>query len=405
VTTRPSPFWVDTRLVRQRTPFRGFRSGRAGSTPGKPVVSPAGLGGTRHSRRSDHPGGSRVYRGSPSVALHRRTCGASEDTERGRSTLACCCPPWPSCCTLADVRTLPSRTLVLVAVQPVGCIRLTLMTFAPSFPTRPDLAAQLLAEMSFLSWGCPKIAPPSSLVGESTPGGRARASPRSSHLRDGKCQPPILVPPSWFSTTSTVSSSLRRRADPCGPHLLRADVACMLQHASDPGVHDVSAIQVPRQLLRTDSTPRPTSSSCSSALRSFLSRHSHGDQTSWRGVTTSPPREVVTPTAGRPTVKFTNLLALSPFTPAPSMGSCLHTSDPGARPQGLAPCQGSLSIARLPARSTRCSHGLERCSPPPALPLVAQVLRVRRMFRQYVKDRSKGSCENQERAFIPVSTV
>ena len=59
-----------------------------------------------------------------------------------------------------------------------------------------------LVQPDFLSWGCPKIAPPSFRVGESV----ARAARLRASLRR-RTASPSRVPSSWFRTTSTVCSS------------------------------------------------------------------------------------------------------------------------------------------------------------------------------------------------------
>lgn len=64
--------------------------------------------------------------------------------------------------------------------------------------------------------GLSKDAPPSSFVGESTPGSCPRASPVPATFGTG-VPPPIRVPSLWSLTTSTVSSSLRWRFGPSGP--------------------------------------------------------------------------------------------------------------------------------------------------------------------------------------------
>jgi len=67
-------------------------------------------------------------------------------------------------------------------------------------------------EAGFLSWGCPKIAPPSSMPRSPSPG---RTHPRVATLAHppfGMGTPvPTRDPPSWFLTTSTVYSSTTLR--------------------------------------------------------------------------------------------------------------------------------------------------------------------------------------------------
>jgi hypothetical protein len=125
-----------------------------------------------------------------------------------------CCPPWPSIAR-GSVRSVPSRTIVSGARIRFRDVRSTLVTFAPTFPTRPGPAARtpvwiLTARLlhlppfrsfpfgigtclpldqpgrpSFLSWDCPKIAPPSCC----SPG---------SPLPEAACRLPGGLPPSGW---------------------------------------------------------------------------------------------------------------------------------------------------------------------------------------------------------------
>jgi hypothetical protein len=108
---------------------------------------------------------------------------------------------------LRPSRTGPFRTstgrLAFTFVQ----VRPTLLTLAPTIPTLTG-PCDPAAKPGFLSWGCPKIAPPSYKPRSPAPGRVRRcvsASPRASF---GMGKPlPIRVPPAWFLTTSTVCSS------------------------------------------------------------------------------------------------------------------------------------------------------------------------------------------------------
>jgi hypothetical protein len=89
-------------------------------------------------------------------------------------------------------------------------MRATLLTLAPS-PTRSG-PCDPAAKPGFLSWGCPKIAPPSYEATESV--ARVAGSKRARSVRApfGMGTPvPIRGPPSWFLTTSAVSSSMTLR--------------------------------------------------------------------------------------------------------------------------------------------------------------------------------------------------
>jgi len=98
-----------------------------------------------------------------------------------------------------------------------------------SIPDPPDLGADSPGTIRSIDpasrpdlplLGFPKIAPPPFQARESTPG---PASLRRLRERDAIS---LRVPPSWFSTTSTVSSC--------------PDPARILHRAADPGVHPVS---------------------------------------------------------------------------------------------------------------------------------------------------------------------
>lgn len=73
---------------------------------------------------------------------------------------------------------------------------------APAFPTRFDPCRPTLSAPDCLSWGCQSTPLHRLGAGESTPCRRCR---HRCHAEPG-CQPDS-VPPSWFSTTATVSSS------------------------------------------------------------------------------------------------------------------------------------------------------------------------------------------------------
>jgi hypothetical protein len=79
--------------------------------------------------------------------------------------------------------------------------RATLLTLTPTLPSRPDPCGPT-CRPDCLSWGCPKIAPPSYRTGESDARGPCLHVP----LRGGTASS-SRVPPAWFRTTSTVFSS------------------------------------------------------------------------------------------------------------------------------------------------------------------------------------------------------
>jgi len=192
-------------------------------------------------------------------------------------------------------------------------VRATLLTLTP-LPTRSGPCHPVLRP-GFLSWGCPKISPPSSLVAESVsrPASAERLRPASSDLRDEKAIP-IRVPSPWFLTTSTVFSSTTSRP---------------LQAASDPGVHHVS-FRCETEFLAMRFCPSKLS------LRRQL--HSSGDESPFLRGRASPGRP-------SPIVPFTANLAPSPF----------------FGPRGFAPSPGPLPVRLFPAVRARCSLGLGRC--------------------------------------------
>ena len=148
--------------------------------------------------------------------------------------------------------SLPSRTFLFGGGVPVGERPLTLVTFTPAFPTRPWSCCPSLRS-SVLSWGCPKIAPPSC---------RSPGSP----LPEGAPANRHLLP-------SEKSSQLSSCSDLVVSHhlagLLLPGDARVLQRASDPGVHCVSARDPTRTALASDPrrAPRfPAVRSCPSKL-------------------------------------------------------------------------------------------------------------------------------------------
>jgi hypothetical protein len=118
--------------------------------------------------------------------------------------------PWPFTAALLDLRAR-RRALALEDLRPVRSparemqVRATLLTLAPTFPTRSG-PCDPAAKPGFLSWGCPKIAPPS--CGSWSPRSRSRSAPASLRgwrlLRDGNadshpaCRPRGFSPPRRF---------------------------------------------------------------------------------------------------------------------------------------------------------------------------------------------------------------
>lgn len=200
--------------------------------------------------------------------------------------------------------------------------------------------------------GLSKEAPPSYLVGESTPGRRSRASSFATPF--GKRGPALLrVPSSRFLTVSTGSSSIRWRSGPCGASPPPYRRRTRFQHASDPGVHHVSAGSSSQRPLRAVPTcsPHPRDAllpyeafpPCTAAMTDEPIVRS-SDQ---RGVTTSSPLGDITTTVGRPTatrVAWCSLPSLpshrcplSPVEKSPSHPRC------GCSTSGLSSVSGSVA--------------------------------------------------------------
>jgi len=201
-------------LVRGWIPFRGVRFDQA-DREWHATHLPAGLGELRRSRGSSRLGGSRVYRGAS-------RCSTQANLWNRRETQTGVAAHW-----LAAIlrglrrrpcgrRTLPSRISSLAAVISIEVTYQTLMTFAPSFPTRLDLAIRLLAEPDCLSWGFPKM-PLRRLSSGSPLPGTVHEHARSGFPFGRRAPTPLRVPSSWFLTISTGSSSLRQPHCPCGP--------------------------------------------------------------------------------------------------------------------------------------------------------------------------------------------
>jgi len=203
--------------------------------------------------------------------------------------------PWPFTAALLDLEAC------LHAPGPRGpstgpltsifiLVRATLLTLAPTFPTRSG-PCDPAAKPGFLSWGCPKIAPPSYRSRNPTPGDvlprvSARPLPRVSAalrrlLRDGNA-----------NSHPRAVHVVFRHLD--GLFLL--DLATVLQAAADLGVHCVSSCRETGfpavHLLPFEAFPPPTATA---------SRTNPG----YRGPA-SPLRPF-------PIFAFTACLAFSPF--------------------------------------------------------------------------------------------
>ena len=133
--------------------------------------------------------------------------------------------------------------------------RATLLTFVPSFPA-PSGPCDPTESSGFLSWGCPKIAPPSTRAEESTPG-------RFRVLRGGLPHPPAFRPRGF---------SPPRRLAPLRP---RGLVSSRCRSWGSPRFHRLRKPTSPRRhpalrsLPSADSTPGVTTAL---ALSSFTLR-------------------------------------------------------------------------------------------------------------------------------------
>lgn len=189
--------------------------------------------------------------------------------------------------------TLPSRIFSLAAVKSIEITSQTLLTFAPSFPTRPDLATQLLSEWGCLSWGFPKM-PLRRLSSGSPLPGTVHEHARSRFPSGEERQLSSMFRPHGFSPSRRVpppsDSALTLTSHPDR----RADAACMFQHASDPGVHRVSVAPSRLRLFRAFGVIRPHPRDAFLPFEAFSLNTAAVSGRDRRGVTTSSPREDIT---------------------------------------------------------------------------------------------------------------
>jgi hypothetical protein len=223
-----------TPVGRGRIPFRGLRRGsvaRARGLAGSPVLRRAPpFGGTLRARgradvvrlvfrvraglaarspptspRGAERGEPRPFRSMLALARPEDGFAPSTDIVRGpprgeipgrfRGVRLRRSPPRPSTRLGAVVLEVPTTGCAHMRKQ----VRATLLTLTPTLPSRPDPCGPAL-QPDFLSWGCPKIAPPSFRAGESV----ARDPRLRFPLRE-RTASPLRVPPAWFRTTSAVS--------------------------------------------------------------------------------------------------------------------------------------------------------------------------------------------------------
>jgi len=248
----------------------------------------------------------------------------------------CCCPPWPS--TLRGrASSVPSRTIVSGARIRLMDVRSSLLTFAPSIPTRPGPAARMpglaTGRPSFLSWDCPKIAPPSSC----SPG---------SPLPEAACRlPGGQLPSGWechFPSTFRPRGPAppRRFPPPCRDPRLAAD----FRPWGSPRFRPLAALDQPSRadrsrapalsrgaFLPSEAFPPNTAADARACARAVRGR-------------SSPP-------ASSPIPVFTDLLALSPLPPTRLREVAFSSST--RRPDLRA-----FLRARVRCRPRRCQRGL-----------------------------------------------
>ena len=238
-------------------------------------------------------------------------------------------PPRPSTPLAPGPRGPYDR--VRVITKP--CTRATLLTLTPTFPSRPDPCGPT-CRSDFLSWGCPKIAPPSYEAEESD----ARDPRLRVSLRGWAASPP-RVPSAWFLTTSTDSPPR-----PCG------GVALRCRSWGSP-CFPSSRNEVPHSAVP--------------ALRSFPSADSDESGTSpssWVRVTGSIIADL--PLHREPCLLAFLLRAVSSrLLVTHRRGHPLRCTEP--RPRGLAPSSGPLRPPPFQAVDARCSLGLVRSHRPP----------------------------------------
>jgi hypothetical protein len=167
----------------------------------------------------------------------------------------------------------------------------------PSFPTPACPSVQPVSRLDCLSWDCPKIAPPPSCRNRSP----LPALPCGFAFETGM-PTPACVPPSWFRTTSTVSSSDPVRVC-CNALPAMGFISFPVRRRESPRV----AVPFPRCL------PCPSKPSLRPKLRPNLP-HVHANVAA-SSVETAEPRHrrVATP--------FTAVLASSSFPNLPSTSS------------------------------------------------------------------------------------
>jgi len=196
---------------------RMVASGWPSSLPPSPWLSPAGRSRASHARDD----AVRPHR-APAV-FPRHPCRLAP-----RVLGLSCVATRPTTRALAELCVAFHGEVAAVAPGPAQARRLVTLG-------HPSTSSRLLLEVS-----------PPSVLRSVRP---LPASHRSARPSAPSCHRGSLVPPSWFLTTSTVSSGLTARA--------------LLQPAADPGVHRVSVIHSPAPDRSLSRAARPAGSNTS----------------------------------------------------------------------------------------------------------------------------------------------
>jgi hypothetical protein len=206
--------------------------------------------------------------------------------------------PWPFTAALHDLECAspqlgPRGPSTGPRIKTFVSMCATLLTLAPTFPTLPG-PCDPAAKPGFLSWGCPKIAPPSYRSRNPTPGDVLLRTPvfRPVRFLGRWCGAPRLLRDENANSHPRAARVVSHHLD--GLFLL--DHATVLQAAADPGVHRVSSCRETGfpavHLLPFEAFPPPIATA---------SRTNPG----YRGLA-SPPRP-------SPAAAFTANLTFSPF--------------------------------------------------------------------------------------------
>jgi len=265
---------------------------------------------------------SRARRRIRAVHAHLRGPPRGEIPGRIRGEWLHRSPPRPSTPLAPGPRGPYDRARVITK----PCTRATLLTLTPTLPSRPDPCGPT-CRSDFLSWGCPKIAPPSCRVEESD----ARESRLRASLRGWAASPP-RVPPAWFLTTSTVSP----------PRPCRGVAPCCRSWGSP--CFPSSRNEAPHSAVP--------------ALRSFPSADSDesgSSPSSWARVTGSIIADLPLHREPCPLVLLLRAVRRRSLV-ADHRSFPWCRSEP--RPRGLAPSSGPLHPPPFPAMNARCSPGL-----------------------------------------------